>query len=117
MNAPRRRHPVVRGALTAVLVAVVAGSFFALKHAVYEPMFGRGPVTDLLSPLFPMVALGLLAPFASYRWRDGLWWLFPLAGLYLTAKVAWRVSGLPHRDWPPRPDEIARGVQAVPGVA
>jgi len=51
-----------------------------------------------------------LAPKVSYRRRDALWWLSGLGGFYVWFVVAWRLAYLPHRDWPPRDDELPHAV-------
>jgi len=51
-----------------------------------------------------MTATAWLAPRASYRRRDALWWFINPVGLHVLVVIAWRVAFLPYRDWPPRPD-------------
>lgn len=53
-------------------------------------------------------SVAVLAPHTSYRRRDALLGLVPVAGWYLTCVLAWRVALLPHRDWEPRTDELWR---------
>jgi len=50
----------------------------------------------------------VLAPWGSYRTRDGWLGAVPLYGWYLTCVLCWRVALLPYRDWEPRPDELCR---------
>jgi hypothetical protein len=50
----------------------------------------------------------VLAPYASYRRRDGWLGLVPLVGWYLACVLSWRVALLPYRDWEPRGDELWR---------
>lgn len=51
-------------------------------------------------------AVVVLAPYASYRRRDGWLALVPLFGWYLLCVLAWRVALLPYRDWEPRDGEL-----------
>jgi len=55
-----------------------------------------------------VLALRLLAPWASYRPRDAWLGLVPLYNWYLVCVLGWRVSLLPLRDWEPREDELWR---------
>jgi hypothetical protein len=47
-------------------------------------------------------------PLVSYRRRDVLLMGIPLYNLGLFGQTLWRLTYLPYRDWPPRPDEAAR---------
>ncbi|SCL17650.1 hypothetical protein GA0074692_0218 [Micromonospora pallida] len=92
-----------------------------------EGAMGSGPLADLGGIAVPMAATAWLAPRASYRRRDALWWLAGGFGLYIFVVIAWRVAFLPYRDWPPRPDEVSRvrwlrdsqrlGLWYLPGAA
>jgi hypothetical protein len=62
----------------------------------------------LVTCLWTAFAVGVLAPYASYRRRDALLGLVPLAGWYLACVISWRVALLPYRDWEPRPEELWR---------
>ena len=55
----------------------------------------------------------VLAPRVSYRWFDCLLVLVPIYSLFWAFKILWRVSYLPFRDWPPRPDEVSRLSQSA----
>jgi hypothetical protein len=85
-------------------IAVMVGGTLlglAIEHAVGGAILGDVASTLLLTGL-----TAWLAPRVSYRRRDALWWLTGVGGLWLFFIVAWRVAYLPHRDWPPRDDEL-----------
>ncbi len=53
----------------------------------------------------------------SFRKRDALFFLLqPIWGLVIVWKVGFRLTSLPYRDWPPRPDEYAR-CRSIPGTS
>jgi hypothetical protein len=62
----------------------------------------------LVTLAWSAAAIRVLAPYASYRRRDGWLGLVPLLGWYLLCVLAWRVALLPYRDWEPRADELWR---------
>jgi hypothetical protein len=65
------------------------------------------PALDWLVTLsWSAAAIGMLAPYASYRRRDAWAGVVPLLGWYLLCVLAWRVALLPYRDWEPRGDEL-----------
>jgi hypothetical protein len=105
-SVPRRR--LVRVALTLSLVTVLLGGWLAARHFVILALIDDGPLTDVLSLVYPMILTALLTPLVSYRCRDAAAWLIPPLALVLVFRVAWRLSLLPLRDWPPRPGEIDR---------
>jgi hypothetical protein len=67
-----------------------------------------GPLAVLPSVLL----IALLAPLVSYRRRDVLLLLVPLWNLVVLWTIGSRISRLPYRDWPLRPDEVDR--QTIP---
>ncbi len=86
--------------ITFTFCAMIADSPFrqlAWGHFVYG-----GPLAVLPSVLL----VALLAPLVSYRRRDVLLLLVPLWNLVVLWTIGSRISRLPHRDWPLRPDEI-----------
>ena len=102
-SSPRR--PVLRGILTALIVASVVGIWLGFKYIIVNPLLGSGPLGDWIVVAVPVLATGLLAPFASYRYRDAIAWLILPIGVALLTRLAWRVAYLPYRDWPPRLEE------------
>jgi hypothetical protein len=67
------------------------------------------PVLDwLITCGWSGLAVAGLAPWSSYRARDGLAGAVPLYGWYLAGVLSWRVALLPYRDWEPRRDELWR---------
>ena len=97
----RPRRFALRVALTAVMLAAMAVAAGLLGDLTGWPAVSAWAVCA------PFTAW--LAPQVSYRRRDAL--LGPWAFLV----VAWRVTLLPFRDWPPRDDEVpaARYVAAA----
>jgi hypothetical protein len=98
----------VRVALTVVLLAMLALASGSLEALVYDPVFGSGPLSDVLGLVLPSLLTVVVAPLVSYRRRDAVAWLIPPLGLLLTARLVWRLTLLPYRDWPPRPEEANR---------
>lgn len=88
--------------ITFTFCAMIADSPFrqlAWGHFVYG-----GPLAVLPSVLL----IALLAPLVSYRRRDVLLLLVPLWNLVVLWTIGSRISRLPYRDWPLRPDEFDR---------
>lgn len=100
-------RPALRTFITALLVFGVVVPSIIIRELI-EGVMGSGPFADLGWIAVPMAATAWLAPRASYRRRDALWWLAGGFGLYIFVVIAWRVAFLPYRDWPPRPDEASR---------
>ena len=71
----------------------------AWGHLVYGGLLAVLPSVSLIA---------LLAPLVSYRRRDVLLLLVPLWNLVMIWTIGSRISRLPYRDWPLRPDEIDR---------
>lgn len=89
-----------------LVVGVVVPS--VIIRELIEGAMGAGPLADLGWIAVPMAATAWLAPRASYRRRDALWWFIGPVGLYIFVVIAWRLAFLPYGDWPPRPDEASR---------
>jgi hypothetical protein len=88
--------------VTFIFSTMIADSPFrqlAWGHFVYG---------GLLAVLPSVLLIALLAPLASYRRRDVLLLLVPLWNLVMVWTIGSRISRLPYRDWPLRPDEIDR---------
>jgi hypothetical protein len=107
-TASRPRPAGVRVLITLLVVVAVNVGWLGLKRQVIGPLFGNVGLSDWLTLIFPVVCTAILAPHASYRRIDALHWFVPFIGAGLTIRLAWRVSLLPYRDWPPRKDEIPR---------
>ncbi|MEU8264760.1 hypothetical protein AB0C02_29590 [Micromonospora sp. NPDC048999] len=91
-----------------MVVGVVVVPFVVISELI-EATMGTGPLANFGWIAVPMAATAWLAPRASYRCRDALWWFTgPVGGLYIFVVIAWRLAFLPYRDWPPRPDEASR---------
>ncbi|GGQ57506.1 hypothetical protein [Couchioplanes azureus] len=103
-EAVPRSHPA-RVSLAALLDVAVIGGHVALRVAV-DGATGNGLLAYLVSTAAAMGVTAWLAPKVSYRRRDALWWLTGVGGGWLFLTIAWRLAYLPHRDWPPRDDEI-----------
>jgi len=58
-----------------------------------------------LSFLPLLFLIGVHAPLASYRRRDGLLMLVPICNLVVLWTIGSRLARLPDLDWPPRPGE------------
>ncbi|GIH06789.1 hypothetical protein Rhe02_48560 [Rhizocola hellebori] len=97
---PRGRVP--RVLLAGAIVVIGVAGWLMVKRFVVLPLAGNGPLADFLGAVFPVLFTGFLAARVSYRWVHGLYWLMPPLGIYFLSRVAWRLSLLPHRDWPDR---------------
>ena len=95
------RRYLVRVALAAMIDLTVVGAALVVS----PPAEGRtGVVVSAFAAFAVLSALVVvvLAPLVSYRRRDAL------LGPKVFWTVAWRLAGLPYRDWPPRDDEVGR---------
>lgn len=104
------------------LCQLVAAAFVGLDVAIFFAVRGWVDSQDLPFATWfvedSLVLLGsalpgiLLLPFyrrVSFRRRDVLFFaLLPLWGFVIAWKVGFRLTSLPYRDWPPRPDEYPR---------
>jgi hypothetical protein len=106
-KSSRPRGLTARSAVAVGIFAAIVVPGWTLGDAV-ERWTGAGLLDWLVSCAWTGFAVGLLGPYASYRRRDGLLGLVPLAGWYLACVVAWRVALLPYRDWEPRAGELWR---------
>ena len=80
-----------------------------------EPWFVAETV-DLLASGLPGVLLLPAYHRVGFRRRDVLFFLLlPFWGFVIAWKVGFRLTSLPYRDWPPRPDESAPA-RIVPGT-
>ncbi len=73
-----------------------------------EAWTGNGLLDWLVTCAWSGLAVRVLAPWGSYRARDGWLGAIPLYGWYLVCVLCWRVALLPYRDWEPREDELCR---------
>jgi hypothetical protein len=103
----RPRGLVARCALAAGLFALCTAPGWALGDLI-ERWTGSAPLDWLVTGAGNALALRLLAPWGSYRPRDGWSGLIPVYGWYLTCVLCWRAALLPLRDWEPRADELWR---------
>jgi len=107
-----RRGATPRGLVGRSLIA--AGLFAAAVVPGWtlgdltERWTGNGLLDWLVTCAWSALAVRVLAPWASYRARDGWLGLIPLYGWYLTCVLCWRVALLPYRDWEPRSGELWR---------
>jgi hypothetical protein len=85
----------------------VAAGFLACVASVVRPYDITRTNTwlnGLWLVLIVLVAM-LLLPLISYRRRDCLMLFIPFYNLVVLSRLGYRLSNLPVRDWPPRPDE------------
>ena len=101
------RGLVGRSLIAAVLFAVATVPGWTLGNLV-EEWTGNGLLDWLVTCACSGVVVRILAPWASYRPRDGWLGVIPLYGWYLTCVLCWRVALLPFRDWEPRAGELWR---------
>jgi hypothetical protein len=101
------RGLVSRSLIAALLFAVAVVPGWTLGDLT-ERWTGSGLLDWLVTGAWCGLAIRVLAPWASYRPRDGWFGLIPLYGWYLTCILCWRVALLPYRDWEPRDDELWR---------
>ena len=116
---PRWLCHVAAATFVAVTVVVGYGGRDLARTSWLGEWLEEGPASDLLEAM-PMTLVGvlLLPAFGrvSFRKRDWLFFfLVPLWGLVIAWKVGFRLTSLPYRDWPPRPDEVDRA-RRVPGT-
>jgi hypothetical protein len=105
--APRPRPVLLRLVYTIVIVAALLSVPWLVSEA--SRRIGSGPLGLWPPPTLVLLVLGtLLASRVSYRWFDAFLLLIPIVGLVLLWRFAWRLSFLPYRDWPPRPEEAQR---------
>ncbi|MGQ0465865.1 MAG: hypothetical protein ACT4QG_11155 [Sporichthyaceae bacterium] len=93
-----------------VLVAIVG--YIAMPEVMDDPAKTDQVDSILtLTMLVPMAGVAALYAFlcrkVSYRSRDAFLLFVPFYGWYFFGLIVWRLTGLPHRDWSPRWDEIA----------
>jgi hypothetical protein len=98
-DAPWRPAPTWRRAL--LMVAGVA-PFGVLGLVMAQTVTGAA-----LFLVVHLVAIGVAAPYVSYRRRDAFAMLIPIYNTFLIYRIAWRLAYLPYRDWEPRADEAA----------
>lgn len=102
----RPRHWAIRLLVFMALMLVAFGSFVALNG----DLIPRSPDdTGLLAPAVAVGAFALwafLATRVDYRWFDALLLLVPLYSIFWAGRIAWRITNLPYRDWPPAPGTL-----------
>ncbi len=100
----RRKRWSWVGGLTLI---IVEEQLTVAAYPYHVTIFSNDYGTTLASlPILFLV--GLLAPLVSYRRRDALLVIVPIYNLVLLWRIGSRLARLPDRDWPQRPDEIAR---------
>ena len=112
--------------LGARVVAGRAAAFASLVVVSTDP-FVEGAVTAwvrehvnrhlVVQPALPalILVMSFVLPHVSYRRRDALMVLVPVWGLWIVGLAFYRLTGLPFRDWRPRPDE-RRSLATVEGL-
>jgi len=76
-----------------------------------QPVRILGVKLDIAGPasFLPILALyAFLATRVSERWYYALWLCLPIANIYVSWKISWRVAYLPWRDWELREGEARR---------
>jgi hypothetical protein len=106
-SAAPPRGLVSRSLIAALLFAAVVVPGWTLGDRT-EGWTGSGLLDWVVTSAWTALGVRILAPWGSYRARDGWLGLIPLYGWYLTCVLCWRVALLPYRDWEPRPDELWR---------
>lgn len=110
--APQPRSAPVRWVFTVLIMVALFGLPWAASEAArrisHENSASWPPPTLVL-----FVVGALIARRVSYRWFDAFLLMIPLFGLIYLWRFAWRLSFLPYRDWPPRPDEASRWVKVA----
>ncbi|WP_433297126.1 hypothetical protein ACQP2F_40170 [Actinoplanes sp. CA-030573] len=101
------RGLTARSLVAALLFAAAVVPGWTLGNLT-ESWTGNGLLDWLVTCAWCGLAVRVLAPWASYRARDGWLGLIPVYGWYLTCVLCWRVALLPFRDWEPRADEMWR---------
>ena len=101
------RGLVSRSLIAAMLFAVAAVPGWTLGDLA-ERWTGWGLLDWLVTCFWFGLTVRVLAPWTSYRPRDGWLGVLPLYGWYISCVLCWRVALLPYRDWEPRPDELWR---------
>jgi hypothetical protein len=107
---PRRRPRWVCHLVAAVFLVADAAFYLGVRDWTDRAGSRLDPwyVEDARS-LFLVVPGLLLLPVyrrVSFRRRDALFFLLvPAWGLVIAWKAGFRLTSLPYRDWPPRPDE------------
>jgi len=101
------RGLVGRSSIAAALFAAAVVPGWALGDAA-ERWTGWALLDWLVTCAWSGLAVRVLAPWGSYRARDGWLGAIPLYGWYLVCVLCWRVALLPYRDWEPREDELCR---------
>lgn len=110
------RHVVAAGFVVLDLAIVLAVHELARRLALPDAPWFVAESVDLLASGLPGVLLLPAYRRVDYRRRDVLFFLLlPFWGLVIAWKVGFRLTSLPYRDWPPRPDEDAR-TRIVPGT-
>lgn len=113
MTQRRPRTTRVRIGITALVSGAIVALWWSSLHLVLRPTFGHSVITDWLALLIPVVPTAVLCRLGGYRWFDALGWIFPPWGMVLTARMAWRASLLPYRNWPARPGDEANWIPAT----
>jgi hypothetical protein len=119
-SLPTRRprwlcHAVAAGFVVLDLAIFLVVNELAHRRAPEARWFVADTV-DLLAGGLPGVLLLPAYRRVSFRKRDVLFFLLlPFWGLVIAWKVGFRLTSLPYRDWPPRPDQEAR-THIVPGT-
>lgn len=110
------RHVVAAGFVVLDLAIVLAVHELARRLALPEEPWFVAETVDLLASGLPGVLLLPAYRRVGFRQRDVLFFLLlPFWGFVIAWKVGFRLTALPYRDWPPRPDEDAR-TQIVPST-
>lgn len=106
-SAASPRGLVSRSLIAAVLFVLAVVPGWTLGDLT-EGWTGSGLLDWLVTSSWIALAVRVLAPWCSYRPRDGWLGLIPVYGWFLICVLCWRVALLPYRDWEPRPDELWR---------
>ncbi|GLY03710.1 hypothetical protein Acsp01_40890 [Actinoplanes sp. NBRC 101535] len=101
------RGLILRSVLAAVLFAVAVVPGWTLGDMA-EGRTGEPLLDWAVTCGWSGAVVAAVAPWCSYRARDGWLGAVPIYGWYLAGLLSWRLASLPLRDWEPRPDELWR---------
>jgi hypothetical protein len=104
-GVPRSQVARVALTVTTVVTAILATTAATRLGLTALSLPPRGMLADWVQ--LGLMALIMWAPATrvGYRRRDILLLLIPFFGLYLTARICWRLCYLPFADWLPRPED------------
>ena len=95
----------IAGAAGYVAVSMVDAATFSTYEEYSTAVDEAASGVSGLAILAAVAGLVVACSRVSYRWFDGFLVFIPVYGLIFMITILWRVTNLPHNDWPLRPDE------------